>query len=55
MMLLRGTSVDDVARNLGTSADMIRRHYDGVQNIMKSDELLKLNKHYYQDKNQLED
>ena len=54
MMLLRGTSVDDVARNLGTSADMIRRHYDGVQNIMKSDELLKLNKHYYQDKNQLQ-
>ena len=28
---------------------MIRRHYDGVANILKSDELLKLNKHYYKD------
>ena len=48
-MLLRGTSVDDISRNLGNSPEMIRRHYDGVENILKSDELLKLNKHYYDD------
>ena len=39
----------DLSRNLGTSYGMINRHYDGVQNIIKSDQLLKLNKHYYDD------
>ena len=47
--LLNKVYIEDIARNLGTSADMIRRHYDGVANILKSDELLKLNKHYYKD------
>ena len=46
-----GFSVEDVARNLGTSYVMISRHYDGVANVLKSDELLKLNKHYFQDSN----
>ena len=46
-MLLRGTDVYDVSRNLGNSPEIIRRHYDGIENIMKSDELLKLNKNYY--------
>ena len=50
-MLLRGTSIEDIARNCGNSPEMIRRHYDGVENILKSDELLKLNKHYYSDDN----
>ena len=45
--LLNRVSVDDIARNLGTSSEMIRKHYDGVQNILKSDDLLQLNKHYY--------
>lgn len=53
--LLNGVTVDDVARNLGTSGEMVRKHYDGVANILKSDELLKLNKHYYQDSNLQED
>ena len=47
--LLNGVSVDDVSRNLGTSSEMIRRHYDGVSNILKSDKLLKLNRHYFKD------
>ena len=47
--LLNKVHTEDIARNLGTSAEMIRRHYDGVANILKSDELLKLNKHYYKD------
>ena len=47
--LLNKVYIEDIARNLGTSAEMIRRHYDGVANILKSDELLKLNKHYYKD------
>tara|TARA_R100000027_G_scaffold11387_1_gene8129 strand:+ start:233 stop:1486 length:1254 start_codon:yes stop_codon:yes gene_type:complete len=51
MQLLNGVSVDDISRNLGTSRDMISKHYDGVANILKSDELLKLNKHYYSDSN----
>ena len=46
-MLLRGTNIEDISRNLGNSPEMIRRHYDGVENILKSDQLLKLNKHYY--------
>ena len=49
--LLNGISVEDVARNLGTSYQMISRHYDGVANVLKSDELLKLNRHYFQDSN----
>ena len=51
MQLLNGVSVDDISRNLGTSREMISKHYDGVANILKSDELLKLNKHYYSDSN----
>ena len=47
--LLNGVSVEDVARNLGTSSEMISKHYDGVSNILKSDELLKLNRHYFND------
>ena len=49
--LLNGISVEDVARNLGTSYQMINLHYDGVANVLKSDELLKLNRHYFQDSN----
>ena len=49
--LLNNVSTDDVARNLGTSPEMIRKHYDGVSNILKSDELLKLNRHYFSDTN----
>ena len=49
MMLLRGTSRDDISRNLGTSPEMIRRHYENVENILKSKELLKLNREYYED------
>ena len=47
--LINGVNVMDLSRNLGTSYGMINRHYDGVQNIIKSDQLLKLNKHYYDD------
>ena len=49
-LLLEGTSVEDISRNLGNSPDVIRRHYDGVENILKSNELLKLNRHYFEDK-----
>ena len=45
-MLLRGANIDDIARNVGNSAETIRKHYDNVQNILKSDELLKMNKHF---------
>ena len=53
--LLSGVHVIDIARNLGTSIEMINRHYDGVQNIMKSDDLMKLNKHYYDDREKILD
>ena len=49
MMLLNGTSVDDISRNMNTSPEMIRRHYDGVENILKSNELLRLNRQYFED------
>ena len=49
-MLLRGTRVEDVARNVGNSPETIRKHYDNVQNILKSDELLKMNKHFMEGK-----
>ena len=49
-LLLEGTSVDDISRNLGNSPEVVRRHYDGVENILKSDELLKLNRQYFEDK-----
>jgi|TARA_R100000030_G_C3253144_1_gene123544 site-specific recombinase XerD len=49
-LLLEGSSVEDISRNLGNSPEVIRRHYDGVENILKSDELLKLNRHYFQDR-----
>ena len=45
-MLLRGANIDDIARNVGNSPETIRNHYDNVQNILKSDELLKMNKHF---------
>jgi len=47
-LLLEGTSIDDVSRNLGNSPEVVRRHYDGVENILKSDELLKLNRQYFE-------
>ena len=49
LQLLNNVGIEDISRNLRTSSDMIRRHYDGVQNIMKSDDLLQLNRHYYTD------
>ena len=49
MMLLNGTSVDDISRNMNTSPEMIRRHYDGVENILKSNQLLRLNRQYFED------
>ena len=48
-MLLNGTAVEDVARNVGNSPETIYKHYDNVQNILKSDELLKLNKWFKDD------
>ncbi len=48
-MLLNGTAVEDVARNVGNSPETIYKHYDNVQNILKSDELLKLNKWFRDD------
>ena len=52
-LLLEGSSVEDISRNLGNSPEVVRRHYDGVENILKSDELLKLNRHYFQDRLQI--
>ena len=49
-LLLEGTSIEDISRNVGNSPEVIRRHYDGVENILKSNELLKLNRHYFEDK-----
>ena len=49
-LLLEGSSVEDISRNLGNSPEVVRRHYDGVENILKSNELLKLNRHYFQDR-----
>ena len=33
---------------------MIRRHYENVENILKSKELLKLNREYYEDSKDIE-